>query len=280
MSKILVLCQGRMGSSRLPNKVTYELAGKPSFVHVLERVQEYLPDADYYFVNTTYEVQDDPLALLARAYGYDVFRYTEATGVRIEALFRHLRLKDDDRYIAVSGDSPFIYCKPLPFMVERALKTGRKIIAVVKPQTILWATQVIGVQAVGHYRAILKDSRRRVVTDAVATYVEPDLLPIGLVTFPAKFGRPWPWGPVNLDFPVQALQIKQIYDALYQGKPIDIWEVYDLLLERPHLAHLVPVDTLLATNPQFPHGARGLDIEQIKQCGDYITMRWKGGGEI
>ena len=46
MTKILTIIQARMGSTRLPNKVLMDLAGKSNLERVVERVQksQYITD--------------------------------------------------------------------------------------------------------------------------------------------------------------------------------------------------------------------------------------------
>jgi len=93
---------------------------------------------------------------------------------------------------------------------------------------------------------------------------------------PERFQREWPWGPLALDYPSQALQIKQIYNLLYRGTPIDVEDVYNLFVERPMLANLAGSNLPLSTRAVYPHGFKDFLIKELKQFADVQIIEWKG----
>jgi len=265
-----------MSSSRCPGKVAYDLGGKPSFVQLLERAQQFIPDADYYFVATTVEIVDDPLVLLARAYGYEVFRHSAAsTPIRQLALFDHLGLKDEDIYIPVSSDTPFVICDHLPFCKKVVEETGLDTRPVLRNGTLAKAVHASTVCHVGHYRKLVPLGWRTTWKDGATGFnVHP--LPQAFVEFPAKYQEPWSWNPLFIDIPLQALQIKGIYELLYKGRPIDIFDLPALFEERPFLAHLVDPDVITNAGGIMPHGAHGYDIQEALNVTDSIIVKWDG----
>jgi len=274
MSKVIVHLQARMASSRLPNKAAYELGGKPAFVQILERIQEYVPDANHYFVVTTLDATDDPLALLAKAYGYEVFRWSEQPNIRCREFYRYLDLKDDDISILVPGDAPFILCEHLPFAIEKIRELGNRTRVLSEDGTVIWATTAVHPQPVGYYELLIQDAFRvRVGEHSMVSHHQPATF----IKLPERFYKPWPWAPIILDYPLEGMQIKVIYNLLYRGKPIDVRDVYDLLVQRPHVANLVPRDIKRAEQIVYPYGSHGFDVIDIMNTTDSVVVEWEGG---
>lgn len=267
MSKLLVFIKARMSSSRCPNKVAYDLGGKPTFVQILERVQQFVPDANYYFVNTTVETIDDPLVLLAKAYGYDVFRHAVDSTVRGFALFDHLGLKPDDMYIGLSGDEPFMICDYLPFARKIAKETGLSAIALRREHSIAWAMGGTGCMFVEYAQQEVRERWRNTWKLGSAAFVLFSARSAPPIQLPEKYQQPWPWNPLFLDYPLQALQIKAIYQALYRGSPIDIFDLPELFERNPALAHLVEPNIPLTTNIKQPYEDIPIDLETIEWDG-------------
>lgn len=277
MSKVLVYLGARMGSSRCPNKAAYDLGGKPAFIQILERVQQFVPDADYYFVATTVEPPDDPLAFLAKQYGYDVFRHTvDPSCNRAIALFDYLGLKPDDVNIPVTGASPFVVCNHLPFSRKVLEETGLSTFPIARDGTILEAMYPNLVRSVGHYRGHV------LMTQQGGTWKETGMtcsfrhLPNAFIEFPAEYQQLWPWNHLILDWPAQVLQIKGIYDILYKGTPIDIFDLPALFEERPHLAHAADPDAPTNATGLFPYGTHGRIIQESLNVTDSIIVKWDG----
>lgn len=67
--KTLAIIQARMASSRLPNKVLLDLAGKPMLAHVVERTR-LAQTVDSVIVATTTDPSDDSIESFCRSQGY------------------------------------------------------------------------------------------------------------------------------------------------------------------------------------------------------------------
>lgn len=73
MMRKVALVQARMDSSRLPGKVLLPLAGKPTVLHVVERLRS-SHQLDHVVVATADHASNDPLVTLCEDNGIDVFR--------------------------------------------------------------------------------------------------------------------------------------------------------------------------------------------------------------
>ncbi|HZU92002.1 MAG TPA: glycosyltransferase family protein [Microbacterium sp.] len=74
MTRIGIITQARMTSSRLPGKVLMRAGGRSMLDHHIDRL---LPAGLPIILATTTNAADDPLAALGRARGFDVFRGSE-----------------------------------------------------------------------------------------------------------------------------------------------------------------------------------------------------------
>ncbi len=104
-SKIGIILQARMGSSRLPGKVLKPLAGKPMIQWIIEHLQS-CQKTDILILATSTLGQDQPLADLAGKMGINVFRGSESDVLERYyqcALEYHL-----DHIIRATGDNPFV----------------------------------------------------------------------------------------------------------------------------------------------------------------------------
>lgn len=74
--RVAAIIQARMGSSRLPGKVTQEIAGRPMLARVVERVMRFR-NCHRLAIATSKEASDDAILELGRRLGVDVFRGSE-----------------------------------------------------------------------------------------------------------------------------------------------------------------------------------------------------------
>ena len=105
MSRILVVIQARMGSSRLPGKVLLPLAQKPLLERMLERVRAAKTNFEL-CVATTFLAEDEPIVALCRQIGVDCFR-----GHPHDLLARHWaagRERGADAVVKIPSDCPLI----------------------------------------------------------------------------------------------------------------------------------------------------------------------------
>jgi len=101
---ITAIIQARTGSTRLPNKVFSELAGKPLIAHVVERIR-FSARIDNIVLATTVNPKDDVLELWAVQNNVKVFRGSED-----DVLSRYYHAADkykSDIIVRITADDPF-----------------------------------------------------------------------------------------------------------------------------------------------------------------------------
>ncbi|NTV46421.1 MAG: NTP transferase domain-containing protein, partial [Chlorobiales bacterium] len=114
--KTLVVIQARTGSTRLPNKVMMQLAGKPLLVRMLERVQAATVPFDL-VVATTIESKDDVIRELCKQAQVKCF-----SGHPTDLLDRHYQValqEKSDAVVKIPSDCPLID----PAVIDKVLNT-------------------------------------------------------------------------------------------------------------------------------------------------------------
>jgi len=248
MSKVFALIQGRMESERAPGKSCAELGGKPIFVHIAERIQQVLPDA-MIVIHTPANLINDPIAMLGRAYSYEVFRFYDEClhgMLRAHRACLYYDLQPDDIIVWGFAESPCIYTKLVPFIVKKMQETGcdRFWWGENPTQMLIWGVAWTHVQS---YRGFLKNIEEMKETDLEGVGWTPLSGEYRLLApIPEYLKQSWPWRPLYMDYPEQVSQAKIIYNRLYKGAPLDIFDVYKLLQDEPAIAHMTatcPRDT-------------------------------------
>lgn len=103
--RTVAIIQARLGSTRLPRKVLFDICGKPMLARVVERVQM-ATAADEVVIATSIDQQDNQIESLCNANGWSCYR-----GSRDDVLDRFYRTAcafDADYVIRVSADCPLI----------------------------------------------------------------------------------------------------------------------------------------------------------------------------
>ncbi|NLX06410.1 MAG: NTP transferase domain-containing protein [Phycisphaerae bacterium] len=114
MYKVLI-AQARFGSSRLPGKVLYPIAGRPMLAHVIDRLRA-VRRADLVVVATSYNPVDDIVADWAKVLETQVFRGSEEDVLsRYVAASKHYKA---DLVVRVCCDAPLID----PVVIDRAIE--------------------------------------------------------------------------------------------------------------------------------------------------------------
>ncbi|MBU3741502.1 MAG: acylneuraminate cytidylyltransferase [Candidatus Kapabacteria bacterium] len=103
--KVLIICQARMASTRLPGKVLLPLAGKPLLERFMERIGRSKYGANA-VVATTTDQRDDVIEVLCQHLGIDVMR-----GHPTDLLDRHYQTaleRNADVVVKIPSDCPLI----------------------------------------------------------------------------------------------------------------------------------------------------------------------------
>lgn len=285
MSKIAIVPFFRASSGRLPNKVLYDLGGKPAFIHAIERVTSVV-DPDYLLIACDEDARDDPIALLAKQYGYDCFRGAEDSRRRVRAAGNKLGLKDDDMILRPGGDTPFGIYKHLPYLIDQMNKCGAELSFLEMPKGSL--VEGVNIMANVHlFGPQAKFDENVHIAEGMHFEFHPfysrDCRKIIYLKSPPEYLAPWPWGLLYIDWPVQALVIKEIYRQLYKGSPIDELDVYRLMQQQPYLANMIPLELRTrwgrGDGPAPGRTTRALFLEEFELLGgEVIELTW--GGDV
>lgn len=103
--KIGAIIQARQGSSRLPNKATIDICGKPALQRVIERVRA-CKKLDYIIVATTENKQDDAIKEICQENGVNCFRGSEENV--LDRVLKAAQKFDIDVVVEITADCPLI----------------------------------------------------------------------------------------------------------------------------------------------------------------------------
>lgn len=105
MSKVVIIIQARMGSTRLPKKTLKTVGDKPLLSYLIERIKA-AKLADQALIATTTNAEDDAIAQACALYQVPVFR-----GSALDVLDRYYRAAKTfhaDAIVRITGDCPLI----------------------------------------------------------------------------------------------------------------------------------------------------------------------------
>jgi spore coat polysaccharide biosynthesis protein SpsF (cytidylyltransferase family)/aryl-alcohol dehydrogenase-like predicted oxidoreductase len=117
--KTVAIVQARTGSTRLPGKILADIAGKPLIQRVLERTRQ-AALLDEVCLATTLSPADDPLADLARALGFTLFRGSEQDV--LDRYYQAALTLGAETVVRVTGDCPFVD----PGLIDACVRSRRE----------------------------------------------------------------------------------------------------------------------------------------------------------
>ena len=278
MNKIALVAGARTTSSRLPNKVLYDLGGKPAFIQVIERITSVVK-ADYVVVACTEDIRDDPIELFAKQYGIDCFRGPDSLQMRYRMAGDKLNLKDDDIFLFPGCDSVLAEYQHLPWMIEQMEKNDCCGCYINIPEgTLLNSFFPFFEVAVWRYERLRLVKMYAVGSNTFCLQSYQVGCPKTLiVNFPPEYLVPCSWGLMSLDYPPQAVVIKEIYRQLYKGSPIGIFDVCDLFKRNPFLVDIVPRN--LQHTDKISQDITTI-VQSVKLNTDFVEVNWKGDNDV
>jgi spore coat polysaccharide biosynthesis protein SpsF len=119
--RTVVIIQARMGSHRLPGKVTRKIIGKPLLEHLVERLRQ-TKQVNQIIIATTTAPIDKEISVLAEALNVPVFRGSEENV--LDRFFLAAQWAKADIVIRVTADNPLTDAANIDRMVEEHLKNN------------------------------------------------------------------------------------------------------------------------------------------------------------
>ena len=233
---MLTLVQARRGSSRLPDKVSLDLVGRPLLVRQVERVRR-ARLAGRVVVITTDEPSDDPLVALCRQHEIEVFR-----GSALDLLDRHYQAA---RHFGATGgvvkipsDCPLID----PAVIDKVLgffedtKGQYDFVSNLHPATYPDGNDV-EVMTGAALETAWREARRPLEREHTTPFFWENPARFRLANVAWETGLDYSMSHrFTIDYPADYEFIKAVYEALYPGKPhFGLADILTLLKQRPDL---------------------------------------------
>ena len=227
--RVGILVIARTGSSRLPNKMLSDVAGKPLLTRVIERLH-LVNNSQVLILATTCLPEDDELSDLARVCGAEVYR--GAVGDVIERKVGACQTFGVDFAIIAEADNPFHEPSHIDRAIKNAVETGVDFVTVSDLPIGSW---VKGVKrtALERVYSTKGDQNTEVFTRFFTENPE-----FSIQTLPADPDLPRfdPELRLTIDYQEDLDLLRMIYDRLsHCGDSISLHEVLSLMVREPEL---------------------------------------------
>ena len=233
---MLTLIQARRGSSRLPDKVSLDLGGRPLLVRQVERVRR-ARLAGRVAVITTTEPSDDELVALCQHYGIEVFR-----GSALDLLDRHYQAArhfgETGGVVKIPSDCPLID----PAIIDKVLGVYNEtagqydFVSNLHPATYPDGNdvEIMTFPALETaWRAAVRPLEREHTTPFF--WENPDRFRLANVAWETGLNYSMSHR-FTIDYPADYEFIKAVYDALHPTNPnFGLADILDLLKHRPDI---------------------------------------------
>lgn len=231
MTAAIAIIQARMSSSRLPGKVLKPLAGRPMIWHIVQRARA-CRLVDRVVVATSVESSDDALADYCAEADIECYR-----GSLNDVLSRYIDILDQDPrpYVArITGDCPLIHPAFIDRQIQALAEYDGDMIALSAPAPLLEGQGVHSSRSVRRVAEVSTDPDDREHVGARYFAEHPDEFRIIGLHLPAHLqDRRW---RVTVDEAADYQFMADIYQALWQGRPIPIEQVVQWLDAHPQAA--------------------------------------------
>jgi spore coat polysaccharide biosynthesis protein SpsF len=234
--RVVIVCQARTGSSRLPRKVLLPLAGAPLLIRFVERIQQSRL-ATQIVVATTTEASDDPLVLLCEERDIKVMR-----GHPTDLLDRHLAAALEckaDVVVKIPSDCPLIDPEVIDRVIGEYLAHRDTVdyVSNLHPPTYPDGNdvEVMSVQVLQRAWDQGRLPHEREHTTPWLWDANPDIRTRNVVWETGQdFSMSHRW---TIDYAEDYMFIKAIYDALYKTRPhFTIADILEYIAAHPEVA--------------------------------------------
>jgi transketolase len=231
----VTLIQARTGSTRLPNKVMLDLAGKPLLIRMVERVQKAKLKGEIIVITTT-EDADNLIVELCELNNIKVFR-----GHPTDLLDRHYEAAKSwqaDVVLKIPSDCPLIDPMIIDEVIAKFLQTQDEYDYVSNLHPGSWPdgndVEVMTFLALEEAWANAKLKKEREHTTPYI-YENSDFFSVGNVSWSRKidFSKSHRW---TIDYQEDYLFIKQVFERLYPVKSdFGLEDILELLKQNPDI---------------------------------------------
>lgn len=236
--RIVIVCQARTGSSRLPGKVMLPLAGATLLERFIERVQR-AKNADAVVVATTMRAEDGAIVSLCEQRGWIWYR-----GHSTDLLDRtyHAGLSTQaDVVVKVPSDCPLIDPDIIDLVIERFLERYPDIDYTSNLHPATWPdgndVEVMTMSALGRAYRAAKAPHEREHTTPWLWDGNNDIRCSNVISpYSTDYSMSHRW---TIDYPEDYELIRSVYDELYDRNPTFTTEdILGYLKARPDVASI------------------------------------------
>ena len=224
--KIVAIIQAHMSSTRLPQKVMMDLAGKPALYRMIERLR-HCKLLDDIVIATSVEPCDDILIEKCNEWGVSTFRGSDS-----DVLSRYwgaAQAYPADVYVRITSDNPLIDPGHMDDQIRFFLDHDYRYVACDEETT----PNGIGGEV------FTAELMRECAENSVEGYEHEHVTPYMYTKQDSKYYYQFQQNSayrITLDTPEDYTVIGKLYDVLYkEGEPFTIHEVLEYLRAHPEL---------------------------------------------
>jgi len=229
MSKVIGVITARMASTRLPGKVLRKMAGKSIFEHHVERMKK-VRVLDGVFLATSKDPLNKELIEEAERLGCGWYAGSEQ-----DIVDRHIKLcerENADAVIRVTCDSPIFDIDSASRFIGEFRKKYRDLIYV-SNMTMIQGT----LSELISYKALV-ETHKHYRGAAVPIYIKENMGKFDTLGIKINEDLCRPEYRLTIDEAVDIEMVGTVYEALYDGKPLSLSEVYTWLDDNPVVAKI------------------------------------------
>lgn len=226
--KAAAVIQARLNSTRLPSKVLLPLCGFPMIAHVIERAKAIEGVSDVVLA-TGEGVENTPLADIAAQCGVRLFRGSESDV--LERYYMAASETDCGYIIRITGDNPLTDHESAALALNHAFKTGADH-CTTSGIPLGTGVEIIKKSALEKaYNEGREPHHREHVTPYIKEH--PELFRIE--KYISQLRNPFNDLRLTVDTTEDFELMNRIYSKLYNGTPIRLEEVINLIMQNPGL---------------------------------------------
>jgi len=229
MGKVIGVITARMTSDRLPGKVMKKIAGKSLFTHHVERMRK-IKGLDGIFLATSKDPSNRELIKEAERLGCGWY-----AGAEEDIVERHIKLCEReaaDAVLRIPCDAPLFDTESASVSVEEFKKEYRDYIYV-SNMTMMQGTA----RELVSYNALL-EVHKYYRGPAITTYIVENMDKFETFGIEMDIDLCRPEYRLTVDHPADLELIRQIFEALYNGEPIALRDIYAWLDDNPQVAKI------------------------------------------
>lgn len=234
--KATVIIQARTGSTRFPGKVLKKIVGKPSLIHIIERVRR-MKTVDKIVIATTTLPKDDSIVKTVEEYDKNIIVYKGSSDDVLDRYYQAARQAKADAIVRITSDNPLVDPEISDLVVKKFFKKNCDYCC----NNLPCRTYPIGLDTeVFTFKSLekaWKETSQPYDREHVTPYIKenPEIFRIATVQNEDNLSE-YRW---TMDHPEDYDFINTIYEKLYnKKKEFNMKDVIDLLEKEPEILEI------------------------------------------